>query len=204
MDNGLGDFLRAQRERAGLSIRALARTSGGAISHGYLANLERGVDPRTGKALRPSAAILYAVAPLYGTDVPTLLRVAGYAQAAAAAEATPVGGDAPEGEKSDGGAWETLATQLAASLDRQLAIMEADKITERARVEAERARVDGERLVREGQLANERLRIEKVDAVHADAIRQAQVNMSAVLAEMRSPHGDGLVEPEAAPTGNGR
>lgn len=76
--------------------------------------------------------------------------------------------------------WERMANQLADALSRQLAIMEIDK-------------------------QNERLRIEKVDAVHADAILRAQDNMQTIIEEMRRPHDPGLSdESEAAETSYGR
>jgi len=60
--------------------------------------------------------------------------------------------------------WEHIADRLADALQRQLTIMEMDK-------------------------QNERLRIEQVDAVHAEAIKIAQQNMQAVVEEMRHTHG---------------
>jgi repressor LexA len=56
----LGDFIRDRRKALKLSQRELAAASG--VSHGYIANLERGFDYATGKPTSPSMEKLEMVA----------------------------------------------------------------------------------------------------------------------------------------------
>lgn len=70
----LGDFIRQQRVLKRWSQRDLGQESG--VSHSYIANLERGFDHTTGKAVNPSIEKLTAVAKGLGVDPDVLLRLA--------------------------------------------------------------------------------------------------------------------------------
>lgn len=65
----LGDYLRAAREKAGLSIRELERLTG--IGSSYLAKLE------TGKSVNPSAEVLQTIADVLEADASVLLSYIG-------------------------------------------------------------------------------------------------------------------------------
>ncbi len=66
----LGDFVRKQRETAGLSLRAAARAAG--IDHKYLFNIENG------KVEQPGPRILVALARVLEVEVEDLYALAGY------------------------------------------------------------------------------------------------------------------------------
>lgn len=57
-------------------LRDVAKRAG--ISHAYLNQLEKGVDPRTGKPLKPSADTLKGIARAYNYPYERLLEAAGY------------------------------------------------------------------------------------------------------------------------------
>lgn len=72
----LGEFIRAQRERANLSLRRLADSAG--ISNPYLSQIERGIRKpsaeilgRLSRALEISANSLYSKAGLMDEGMPT-------------------------------------------------------------------------------------------------------------------------------------
>lgn len=65
------ETLIAAREKRGLSLREAAARIG--ISHTYLSALEKGFDPRSGKALIPSQRVLLQIANAYGLDQNRLL-----------------------------------------------------------------------------------------------------------------------------------
>lgn len=56
----------SSREKRGLSLREAAAQIG--ISHTYLSALEKGFDPRSGKALVPSQRVLLRISEAYGLD----------------------------------------------------------------------------------------------------------------------------------------
>ncbi|WP_410671269.1 helix-turn-helix domain-containing protein [Amycolatopsis sp. cmx-4-68] len=69
MNQTLGDYLRAARTKAGLSVRQLGTLSG--MSHGYLVKLE------LGQQERPSAEHLMRLAEVLELDAVELLRFIG-------------------------------------------------------------------------------------------------------------------------------
>ncbi|MGF2619212.1 helix-turn-helix domain-containing protein [Bacillus cereus] len=72
--NNFGQFLRELRGNH--SLREMANLIG--ISHVQLSNLEKGVDPRTGKFNRPSLETIKKLAKAYNYDYETLMNKAGY------------------------------------------------------------------------------------------------------------------------------
>lgn len=62
--------------RGNESLRDVAKRAG--ISHSYLSHLEKGVDPRTGKPLKPSADTLKGLARAYNYPYEKLLEAADY------------------------------------------------------------------------------------------------------------------------------
>lgn len=71
----LGGILRRRREQHGLSMRETARRMG--ISPSYLAALEQGRNPSTGRAPMPSPPILAAIGRVLGIELASLLAVSG-------------------------------------------------------------------------------------------------------------------------------
>jgi transcriptional regulator with XRE-family HTH domain len=78
----LGDLIRGERERLGLSMREAARRIG--ISPAYLVELEHGLNPTTGRPPTPSPAVLAGIERALGIDIGTLLRLTGGALPASA------------------------------------------------------------------------------------------------------------------------
>jgi SOS-response transcriptional repressor LexA len=72
--NQLGDFIKAKRSEFGLSQRELAARSD--VSHGYIANLERGYDHATGKKTNPSVERLNRIAGGLQVDSDALIHLA--------------------------------------------------------------------------------------------------------------------------------
>lgn len=73
----MDDFGQLLRElRGNHSLREMANLIG--ISHVQLSNLEKGVDPRTGKINRPSLETIKKLAKAYNYDYETLIKKAGY------------------------------------------------------------------------------------------------------------------------------
>lgn len=70
----LGELLRELRGNA--SLREASERIG--ISHNYLRNLEKGIDPRTKTPINPSAETLKKIAKAYDYPYEELLKVAGY------------------------------------------------------------------------------------------------------------------------------
>jgi transcriptional regulator with XRE-family HTH domain len=54
------EAIKMLREKRGISTRRLARLSG--ISNGYVSQLEKGIDSRTGKPIKPTIDILQKIA----------------------------------------------------------------------------------------------------------------------------------------------
>jgi transcriptional regulator with XRE-family HTH domain len=71
----LGDLIRGERGRLGLSMREAARRIG--ISPAYLVELEHGLNPTTGRPPAPSPAVLAGIERALGIDIATLLRLTG-------------------------------------------------------------------------------------------------------------------------------
>ncbi|HSD01198.1 MAG TPA: helix-turn-helix transcriptional regulator [Gaiellales bacterium] len=69
----LGDLIRRERERLGISMREAARRIG--ISPAYLVELEHGLNPTTGRPPTPSPAVLAGIERALGVDITTLLRL---------------------------------------------------------------------------------------------------------------------------------
>jgi transcriptional regulator with XRE-family HTH domain len=73
----LGDLIRRERERRGLSMREAARRIG--ISAAYLVELEHDRNPTTGRAPLPSPVVLAGIERALGIGMATLLDLAGAA-----------------------------------------------------------------------------------------------------------------------------
>ena len=72
----MNDFGQLLRElRGNHSLREMANLIG--ISHVQLSNLEKGVDPRTGKFNRPSLETIKKLAKAYNYDYKTIIKKAG-------------------------------------------------------------------------------------------------------------------------------
>jgi len=74
--NAFRKILIEQREKYGLSLREASQKIG--ISHTYLCNLERGVDPRTNEEFCPTPKILKKIAEAYELDYYELMFLCGY------------------------------------------------------------------------------------------------------------------------------
>jgi transcriptional regulator with XRE-family HTH domain len=72
----IGQSLRALRQQRGLSLRSVACQL--RMSHSRLAELERGVDAHTGRAIQPSYAVVRTLARIYAVSPEPLLRAAGF------------------------------------------------------------------------------------------------------------------------------
>lgn len=72
--NTLPDLLRKLRGKE--SLRDVSKRAG--ISHNYLSQLEKGVDPRTGKQIRPTPETLKRLADAYNYDYKEIMKIAGY------------------------------------------------------------------------------------------------------------------------------
>lgn len=70
----LGEYIRLYRAEHGLSQREFVDRCGGGITHGYISIIEKGVNPNTGKASRPSLDKLYAIARGMGMSVSDLAK----------------------------------------------------------------------------------------------------------------------------------
>ena len=70
--NALGDFIRAQRQLANLSLREMASMT--SVSNAYLSQVERGLH-------QPSLTVLRAIADALGLTTEQLLAKAGWTQA---------------------------------------------------------------------------------------------------------------------------
>lgn len=73
--NTLGKFIRLARKEKGLSLRELAARCG--LSHSYVDNLEKGVDPRSGKAVSPTLDTILKLAAGLGMTFGELLYRSG-------------------------------------------------------------------------------------------------------------------------------
>lgn len=69
-------FLENKRKELNLSLRKAAEIIG--VSHSYLSNLEKGVDPRSGAPINPTPETLKLIAKAYNIDYDLLLEYAGY------------------------------------------------------------------------------------------------------------------------------
>jgi SOS-response transcriptional repressor LexA len=74
MANPLGDFVTAKREKLRLSQSELAERAG--VSHTYINQIERGVNPSTGKPISPTMQTLRKLAKGLQEDVDVLWRLA--------------------------------------------------------------------------------------------------------------------------------
>ena len=79
-------LLKREREERGLSLREAASKIG--ISHTYIANLEKGVDPKTGKKFEPTPAVLRKIANFYNISYMKLMFLCGYIDEATDVNAT--------------------------------------------------------------------------------------------------------------------
>lgn len=69
----IGEWLKLYREQHGLSMQALADLCG--FSKAYINVLEKGVNPKTGKAISPTMQTFEKIARATKTDVDTLLKI---------------------------------------------------------------------------------------------------------------------------------
>lgn len=74
MNNQLGDLLIALR--GDQTLREISKKTD--VSHSYLALLEKGIDPRTKKPIKPSVEILKKLAEVYNYSFEVLMDAAGY------------------------------------------------------------------------------------------------------------------------------
>ncbi|MBI3966689.1 MAG: helix-turn-helix transcriptional regulator [Chloroflexi bacterium] len=72
----LGKLLRELRRSRRLTMRELADVAG--ISAGYVQQLEVGLDPRSGRPIRPSPDVLRRLADPLGVTYEALMTAAGY------------------------------------------------------------------------------------------------------------------------------
>jgi transcriptional regulator with XRE-family HTH domain len=73
-ETALPNLIRKLRGRE--SLRNASTRIG--ISHNYLNNLEKGIDPRTGKVIHPSPEILEKIGKAYSYSYDELMKLAGY------------------------------------------------------------------------------------------------------------------------------
>lgn len=76
MANRLGTLIKEYREKTGLSLRDLGKITG--LSYSYIAQLEKGVDPRTGKNIVPTINTLQRLAKGLNMGLEELMLAAGY------------------------------------------------------------------------------------------------------------------------------
>ena len=69
----LGEYIRSYRDQNGLSQRKFADRCGDALTHGYVAMLEKGINPKTGKKLTPSIEVYKAIADVTGVTLDELI-----------------------------------------------------------------------------------------------------------------------------------
>jgi len=74
VNNQLGDLLIALR--GDQTLREISKKTD--VSHSYLALLEKGIDPRTKKPIKPSVEILKKLAEVYNYSFEVLMDAAGY------------------------------------------------------------------------------------------------------------------------------
>lgn len=72
----LAEIIRKYRREHGLSLRAFAAKTG--LSHAYIDNLEKGLDPHTGKPTQPTIDTLIALARGMDMSLEQLIKAAGY------------------------------------------------------------------------------------------------------------------------------
>lgn len=75
MDN-LSNFLKDRRNEMKLSLRDAAQLIG--ISHSYLSTLEKGIDPRNNKPVKPTPETLQLISSAYNYPYNDLMRMSGY------------------------------------------------------------------------------------------------------------------------------
>lgn len=73
---GLSDVVKQYRAKHGLSLRAFAARCG--ISHTYLDQIEKNLDPRTGKSITPTIDTLKGLSAGMGMTLEELMNLAGY------------------------------------------------------------------------------------------------------------------------------
>jgi len=99
-----GDFIRAQRQLANLSLRHLAKLSN--VSDSYLSQVERGL-------YRPSPDVVKAIADGLGLAAPTLYHLIGWFEGPPAADVQPVPHQSVEAAISED---ERLSTEQKSAL----------------------------------------------------------------------------------------
>ncbi|MGB9803494.1 helix-turn-helix domain-containing protein [Desulfofundulus sp.] len=86
MQTALSKLLR--KLRGDEPLRDIAKKSG--ISHTYLSMLEKGVDPRSGKEIKPSVEVLQKLAKTYNYPYEKLLEAAGYIESSSTPQPLPL------------------------------------------------------------------------------------------------------------------
>lgn len=74
----LGEFIKKYREENDLSLREFANKSG--LSHAYIAKLESGIDPRSGKKVEPTLDTIKKIADATDTQLIEVLKLMGYVE----------------------------------------------------------------------------------------------------------------------------
>lgn len=74
--NSLSEFLKNKRLSLKFSLRTAAEKIG--ISHSYLSNLEKGIDPRSGAPIAATPETLKQIANAYNVSYDMLMSMAGY------------------------------------------------------------------------------------------------------------------------------
>lgn len=72
----LGEVIKKYREKHDLSLREFAEKCG--LSHAYIAKLEDGKDPRTGKEIEPTLDTVNKIAVAINMSLDELLKIIGY------------------------------------------------------------------------------------------------------------------------------
>lgn len=72
----LGEIIKQYREKNNLSLREFAERCG--LSHAYIAKLEEGIDPRSGKKIEPTLETVKKVSEAISMPLDELLQIIGY------------------------------------------------------------------------------------------------------------------------------
>ncbi len=78
MTDKLASYIEKRRQSLGMSQTEVSRRTKRRLSHTTIANLEKGIDPRTGKPRQPRVETLKILAPALDTTYDELAERAGY------------------------------------------------------------------------------------------------------------------------------
>lgn len=107
--NALGDFIRAQRQLAKLSLREMAAMT--SVSNAYLSQVERGLH-------QPSIKVLHSIADALQLSTEQLLKQAGWASGTSADASAPAAAGPPAG-----GTEEAIRTDPRLSSEQRTALL---------------------------------------------------------------------------------